>query len=179
MSLVRSLCWLVPGVSDAQMAERIDRSFSIVPNAHVRRGDVPVELYASGEDLLEACVRARAGVHVQRHNAGPAIQCVLERISRPSYEPNPLVFDGVLFRYWSIPVAYLENAAAPRAGCTVVFELNLVAELERRRATESVRAPTAAAAGDVLARMCRAAAWSAAVAVYALMVYKASGLRCG
>jgi len=179
MSLARSLDWLVPGVSDAQMAERIDRSFSIMPNAHVRRGDVPVELYASGDDLLDACVRARAGAHVQRHRAGPAIQRVLERISQPTYEPNPLVFDGVLFRYWSIPIAYLENAAAPGAGCTVVFELNMVAELERGRAASAGRAPTAAAGGDVLARLCRTAAWSAAVAGYAFIVYKAAALRCG
>jgi hypothetical protein len=202
MSLARLLDWLVPGVSDAQMAERIDRSFSIVPTARVRRDDVPVELYSSNDDLLEACVRLRAGEHVQPYDA--AIQLVLERISKPSYEPhpsvldgvlfrywsleriskpsyelNPSVFDGVMFRYWSIPIAYLENAAAPGAGCTIVFELNMVAELERRRAAGLRRAATAAAAGDVLARLCRTVAWPAAVAVYAVIVYKAAALRCG
>jgi len=157
-----------------QLASRIDSSFCDVPTDQVRVADVPVFEYGTEIDLVEACIAARWAPLVQGHNVAGAMLLAMERMSKETYDPNPLGFDGVLFRSWNIPVARFENSVRNGSGRTLVIELNMVAELERENRSNQC---TPVSVARTAVTQLRTGLWAAVVALFVGIVVQAAKLR--
>jgi hypothetical protein len=158
-------------VVTGEMLAYIDRSYSIMHSDRVHKKGVPVFTYGTDKEYVDACLAARQTALVQGHRVGAAMQLISENLQ---YFYDHLAFDGVLFRSRNIPVVYLDNSLVNERGLTLVCELMMVAELERKERELDDRPATLERTG---ASQLRVAGWIAVVSLFIGIVVQAAKLR--